>query len=354
LPLKTIPFLLFSCLLAFSARADGQVRQETSGGKVDVAARVNSVTIPLSLVTHRVAQSLAGQKMRVEDLSPIELAQARLRMLEWLINNEVLVQLALREGIQVSDAEVDQDIRNLFAEAPDRNFRERMKEFGVTDEEFRLERRQAILIRKLKARVVLQVPAATDSEIIAFFNQNRSHFKIERGVALGIIAVDPAESGVRNDAVGVVQARAKIAHIAERLKFGEDFGVLAFQMSEDAPTAQNNGETGFISENTLKETFGAALATRFMDMKVGDVTEPIPGASGRIFFFKLLEKRVVPLEADPQNPGIRNEIKTQIRRQREGVLLEALMASANNGFLIENVYARRIWVQPSFDGSPRR
>jgi parvulin-like peptidyl-prolyl isomerase len=328
-----------------------------TGGTAEIAAKVNAVVIPLSKVNRRIEQSLKQQQpnARLSDLSPIELAAAQLKALDALISEEILLQRAQREQIQVTDAEVEQAVKRQIADEglSEEDYRKKLKEAGLTEEEFRTETRQALLVSKLQEKLKAKVPAPSDKEIEEFFNQNKEQFRLERGVSLGIIAVDPADNGLKNDAVGEAQTREKIAKIAERLKAGDDFATVARTVSEDIQTAQNSGDAGFFPEDILRQTFGEALAKRFFSMTEGQITEPIPGSNGRLYIFKLTGKRMEAIEPRLDNPEIRKRIVDLIRQQREQILVAALQASATNDARIENYLAQRILDNPVNFGSAR-
>ncbi|MCS7078930.1 MAG: SurA N-terminal domain-containing protein [Chloracidobacterium sp.] len=341
-----------SGLLAGCNATDG-----ATGGTAEIAAKVNAVVIPLSKVNRRIEQTIRQQQpnAKLSDLSPIELAAAQLKALDALIGEEILLQRAQREQIQVTDAEVDQAVKRQIADEglSEEDYRKKLKEAGLTEEEFRTETRHALLVSKLQDKLKAKVPAPSDREIEEFFNQNKEQFRLERGVSLGIIAVDPADNGLKNDAIGEVQAKEKIAKIAERLKAGDDFATVARTVSEDIQTAQNSGDAGFFPEDALRQTFGDALAKRFFSMTEGQITEPIPGANGRIYIFKLTGKRTEPVEPKLDNPEIRKRIVDIIRQQREQILVAALQASATNDARIENYLAQRILDNPINFGSAR-
>ncbi len=328
-----------------------------TGGTAEIAAKVNAVVIPLSKVNRRIEQSLKQQQpnAKLSDLSPIELAAAQLKALDALISEEILLQRAQREQIQVTDAEVDQAVKRQIADEglSEEDYRKKLKEAGLTEEEFRTETRHALLVSKLQEKLKAKVPAPSDKEIEEFFSQNKEQFRLERGVSLGIIAVDPADNGLKNDAIGEAQAREKIAKIAERLKAGDDFATVARTVSEDIQTAQNSGDAGFFPEDILRQTFGEALAKRFFSMTEGQITEPIPGSNGRLYIFKLTGKRTEAIEPKLDNPEIRKRIVDLIRQQREQILVAALQSSATNDARIENYLAQRILDNPVNFGSAR-
>ena len=77
-----------------------------------------------------------------------------------------------------------------------------------------------------------------DKEVEDFYNNNRQRFVSSRGVALAMIAVDPADNSsqgiTQNDAKNDAEAKVKIDNVYQRLKGGADFATVARATSEDA------------------------------------------------------------------------------------------------------------------------
>ena len=78
----------------------------------------------------------------------------------------------------------------------------------------------------------------SDREVEDYYNANKPQFVNARGVALAMIAVDPADNskaGIKNDdAKSDADAKTKIDAIYQHLKNGADFATIARAKSEDA------------------------------------------------------------------------------------------------------------------------
>ena len=73
----------------------------------ETAAKVNGKAITMEEVDRAVKQQAQGQESK---LSPLELAGARLQVLETLIQQEVMFQKAEKEGIVPTDEEITAEI----------------------------------------------------------------------------------------------------------------------------------------------------------------------------------------------------------------------------------------------------
>jgi parvulin-like peptidyl-prolyl isomerase len=307
----------------------------------DVAATVNSKEISLSEVDRVVSQQTGGQQAT---LSPLELAAARLQVLDDLIKQEVLFQRAEKEKLLPSDDEVTQAINEqktqngVTADA----YQRMLKESGQTEESLRDVARRQIAIRKLLDRVGGKVDAPTDKEVEDFYNNNRDRYVNARGVQLSAIVVDPQDNGATNDAKGDIEAQNKINIIYQRLKSGGDFAEIAREQSEDPNTTRSGGDIGFQTEDTLRQAgFPAELIAKFFsnEMKVGDYTAPTKGSDGRISIFKITARRLQSENLTLDNPEVRKDATDYIVNQRKQIVNAALLEVAMREAKIENKLA---------------
>ena len=81
----------------------------------------------------------------------------------------------------------------------------------------------------------------------------------------------------------------------KRLGAGEDFALVASQVSTDTFTAANGGELGWFPEGELAARFGPALEETALSLKPGEYSQPITTTLGW-HVVKLNERAVRPLE----------------------------------------------------------
>ncbi len=350
-------FLSVGLLLVLSVILGGckQGEGNAGGSAAEIAAKVNATTIPLARVDRQVEQDLKPLNVKISDLSPIELAAKRLSTLDQIITQEIMLQRAQRENIQVSDEDVKQQVQRLINNNgwTQEEYQRQLKESGLTEEEFRNEQRSQLLIAKLQERQRSKIPAPSEKEITDYYTQNRDQFKIGRGVYLAQILVDPQNNGLKNDVVGEDKAKQKITELFGRLKSGDDFATVARIASEDYQTGQQGGDMGFAPEETLARTYPEPLIRKFFSMREGEVTEPIQGSNGRWYIFKVTGKKLEEQELKLEDPDVKKRIADIIREQREQVLTGALLIAATNESKVENYLAQRVLDNPSNFGSAR-
>lgn len=316
-----------------------------------VAATVNGKNIMLSEVERVVSQQAGGRQAQ---LSQLELAQARLQVLDSLIQREVLFQRAEKEKLLPTDEQIAGTINQQKQQSgmTDEDFEKSLREQNLTGEVLRAEARKDLAIRSLQEKYTSKI-SVSDREVEDFYNNNKQRFVSARGVALAMIAVDPADNSgqgiAQNDAKNDAEAKLKIDNIFQRLKAGADFATVARAMSEDAQTVLRGGDLGFATEEDLKQNgFPQELINRFFGpMEVGSFTEPIRFDSGRWYIFKLAEKRLQTENLTLESPGVRQQITQALVKQRSDILNAALLEVAMYEAKILNNLAANMLSNPS-------
>jgi len=316
-----------------------------------VAATVNGKNIMLAEVERQISQQAGGKQAQ---LSQLELAQARLQVLGGLIQREVLFQRADREKLLPTEDEITAAINTQKQQSgmTDDDFQKNLAAQNLTMESLREEARKDIAIKKLQDKYSSKI-TVNDKEVEDFYNGNRDRFVSSRGVALGMIVIDPADNSsqgiTQNDAKSDTEAKLKIDNIYQQLKSGADFATVARAKSEDPTSLQRGGDIGFATEDDLKQnSFPPELIARFFGpMQVGDTTEPVHFTSGKWYVFKLEEKRLSTENLTLESPGVRQQITQALIKQRGDILNAALLEVATNEAKIVNNLAGTMLNNPS-------
>jgi peptidyl-prolyl cis-trans isomerase SurA len=314
-----------------------------------IAATVNGRNILLKEVERSMTQQTGPN---VTKLSPLELAQARLSVLEKLIQREVLFQRAEREKLMPTEDQIDGAINQqksntgMTSEA----FEKALREQNISMETLREEARKDLAIASLQDKYSGKI-SISDKEVEDFYNNNRQQFVNARGVALAMIMVDPADnsaSGISDDAKNESDAKLKIDSIYQRLQSKADFATVARAKSEDINTLARGGDIGFATEEDLKNnSFPPELVARFFGpMQVGDYTEPVRFNSGKWYIFKLAEKRLQTENLTLESPSVRQQITQGLTNERKRILNAALLEVAMNEAKIANNLAAQMLNNP--------
>jgi peptidyl-prolyl cis-trans isomerase SurA len=315
-----------------------------------VAATVNGRNIMLSEVERGVNQQTGGNPAA---LNQLQMAQARLQVLQTLIQREVMFQRAEREKVLPTEAQIDGAIatqkQNSGMTAED--FDKTLKAQNMSMETLREEARKDLAIAALQEKYNGKIDIS-DREVEEFYSKNRQQFVNARGVALSMILVDPADNsstGINDDAKNEADAKLKIDNIYQQLQGKADFATVARARSEDISTLGRGGDIGFATEEDLKSNnFPPELiSSLFGSMQVGDYTQPIRFGSGKWYIFKLAEKRLQTENLTLESPGVRQQITQGLTNQRKQILNAALLEVAMNEAKVNNNLAGNMLNNPS-------
>ncbi len=318
------------------------------GGKVDpndTAATVNGKPIKLEEVERVIKQQGQGQESK---LSPLELAKARLQVVEGLIQQEVMFQKAEKEGSVPTEDQITAEFNKqrtasgLSQEA----FDKQMKDAGVTDASLRDTIKRGLAIQALTDKITGKIEPPKDSEIESFYTGNPEAFIKKRGVKLAAIVVDPANTGETDTTKSEVDAVRVGNEIIGQLRQGGDFAAIAREKSEDQSRLQG-GDLGYVSEDELKQTFSPQVAATLMDPKfqVGQIL-PTP-VQGKFFILKLQERSDKDENLTLESPGIRQQVTDSLINARKQLLAASYQAMAMNEAKVENLLAKKVVENPN-------
>jgi peptidyl-prolyl cis-trans isomerase SurA len=326
-----------------------------------VAATVNGKKIMLSEVERLIQQKMQGKQA---DLSAHDLAQARLSVLDNLIQREVLYQRAEQEKLLPTEEQITTAINQQKQQTgvTQEEFDRQLKEQNMTNEGLREEAKKDLAINSLQEKYAGKI-TISDREVEDYYNANKQQFVNARGVALAMIVVDPADNSAQgikgDDAKNDADAKTKIDGIYQQLKTGADFATVARAKSEDPNSLVRGGDIGFASEDDLKGNgFPPDLVAQlFGPLQVGSFTAPVKFSSpqspgGRWYIFKLQEKRLqtenLTLESQfPNGDSVRHQITVALTNQRKEILNAALVEVARSEAKIVNNLAAKIVADPS-------
>jgi parvulin-like peptidyl-prolyl isomerase len=322
----------------------------SSGPESTVAATVNGRKIMSQEVERIIHQQSEGKESQ---LSSHDLAQARMQVLDQLIQREVLFQRAEQEKLLPTDDEITNSINTRKQESgiTDEEFDRQLKTQNMTREALREEVKKDLAISKLQDKYAGKI-TISDREVEDFYTANKGSFKNERGARLAVIIVDPADNSAQgisqNDAKGDVAAKTKIDSIYQQLKGGTtDFATVARSQSEDAQSLLKGGDIGFFSEDGMRQAgLPKELTDLFMGpMAVGSISEP-KLLNNKWYIFKLQEKRLTTENLTLESQGVRQQITVELTKQRKEILNSALLEVAMSEAKIVNNLANDILNNP--------
>ena len=208
----------------------------------EVAATVNGTEIKMEEVERILKQQARGEESR---LSPLELAAARLQVLDGLIRQEVLFQKAQAEDTVPSDEEVNAELNRLKTESgkSQEQYEKELKDSGATEDSLKQTLKKEMAINKLIEKITGKIEPPKDSEIEAFYNGNKEAFKARRGAQFAAIVIDPRKVFEGDTTTNEVEAQQRAKELGDRLlRGGADFATVAREFSEDPQSRARGGD----------------------------------------------------------------------------------------------------------------
>jgi foldase protein PrsA len=254
-----------------------------------LAARVNGQPILLADYEKQVAQFEAALSDQGLDLNGEEgqaaLAQIRRQVLEAIINQLLTEQAAAREGIAISDEEVEARIQaDIQAVGDESKFDQWLADNNLTREDYRAILRSELIYGAMLERVTATVPTSAEQVHVRYI---------------------------------LLESEEEAHNVLAQLQAGGDFTALAQEFSRDESTRESGGDRGWFPQGlelVPPEVEAAAFA-----LEVGQTSGVVTSQFG-YYILQLLEK-------DPNRP-LSPEMQQSLKEQTFTRWLEEQRAAA--------------------------
>jgi len=261
----------------------------------EIAATVNKDAISMVDVDDRLRLFFASSGMPPTEEN---MKDGRQQVLDVLIEEQLKIQEAERNDIEITDEEVQQGFttlaqqNNLEAE----QFEEALRQQQIPKQTLLKQIRAQIAWTKVVQSVLRPRINVSENDIDARMAQMKSGMGSDEYFASEIflpVSNDDDEEKMMDMANKLIQ---------EMQQGGARFSLVAAQFSK-AQSAAQGGLMGWVSEDQLPKEIGLVLRT----MEVGTISPPIRGLSG-ITILGLQEKRVKTEETMPAEDDVLNAI----------------------------------------------
>jgi peptidyl-prolyl cis-trans isomerase SurA len=201
-------------------------------------------------------------------------------VLEEMINEKLVVAEAKRQGLVVSETDVNREVEKAIQDAKDRigpaGFQEQLAKENLTEERLRAKYRDEARRQQLAQRMVqkaLPRKPVLQAEAEAYFKADPSRFPLAPGqVRLAVIQI-PVTPDSAVDAV----ARQRALVIRKRIVGGgEKFAKVAAEVSDDPGSAKAGGDLGFFARGAMEP----ALEQAAFSLELDQVSEPVRSPFG--------------------------------------------------------------------------
>ena len=257
---RSFQMLLALIILMLTAGAGGQA--------VSIVAEVNGAPITRQRFQVDYRQAVNDYARKGNPINEAYLRDLRARLIDYLVETELLLQDARRKGVAVTDQELD---RILAAERStargEAEISAGLEAVGLDWDQYRERRRQALVIEKLIREHIASHVVIRDQDVEKYFAQNPQRFRIPERLHVRHITLRFPPDADESQKAAV---RDRIFDIERRYSTGGDFAELAYRYSDD-PSRQNSGDAGFVDARLAAQTFGE----RVLEIPTGEVGPPL-------------------------------------------------------------------------------
>jgi parvulin-like peptidyl-prolyl isomerase len=274
--------------------------------------RVVAIVDNDTVTSLEVEQTVAQYRRSMPDATPAQIADAKKKARDMLIDQILLLQEAKRRKITVPPERVNEEIQ-------------RLKKAGMDDAE---ERRDLIRDRLVLSRflALVRTPrAVTPQEVEEYYHAHGDEFMMRERRHVMLIVINPqelkSEDGrrlTRDEALKFVE------DLHKQLVAGEDFAAMAKKHSS-GPAADKGGDLGWFAKGVLRQEQEDLVFA----MKPGEVSRVIESPDGFQIF------KLAGIQPPTQKPlaeareAILERLESQQRRRQETALLKRLRDGAS-------------------------
>jgi peptidyl-prolyl cis-trans isomerase SurA len=318
---------------------------------INVAAMVNNRAITFEELDKNYQSRF---EPAAERSSEDQIMIQKLEILRGLIDSEIMLQRAEKLGLMAVDADVETKLNELKAPYTQEEFQKQLQSKKLTLEDLKAQLRRDLSIQKLFNKEITSHISISDADVANFYNENKASFNlVEPQVHMAQILVtptpDPNVRNLKNDkAKNDDEAKKKILMIEQRLKQGEDFGMLAQSYSEDPNTAANGGDLGFVQQSALDKVQQPELRKMVMSLLPGQYSPVIHTQVG-YSILKVFSKEPSG-QRELTDPRVQQSIREQLLNRKDQLLKAAYYDVARNETKVTNYLSRSIVDQANKGG----
>jgi len=261
------------------------------------------------------AETAADGKRLQEHYRGAEL-ERRLKQVEYMaltrmIERKLQMQLAKSKGVDVTDEELTQAVRELQRQGE-------KVDVGNPDDKKSL--KEQLTLMKVVDREVRSSVMVSETEMKRYYEQHRGRFSLPEEYRLSQILIRPRNG----EEPAQIQAKAEAVYVA--LKQGADFADLTLRHSDGAE-ATRGGNLGFVRQGELLPPIERAVAA----LQPGEISEPVTTTEG-IHILRLDEKK--PSQFRPF-AEVKTEMQGVVFQQKSEDMYQLWMANLKNKAYIE-------------------
>jgi len=315
--------------VAATDQAAGKTKAAADNSATEVVARVNGR--PILRRDFDLSIQIQFRGRRPTNVGLKELQAVREKVLERLIENELLYQKALKAEGSVSDKDVDAEYRKMKESFPSAgDFSSALQENGVSEADFKDQLRRTLVVTRFVEREIVGSVTIADEDAKRYYDQNPTEVTRPEAVRLRQIVVRVTPGAPDEERA---TARQKIEAILKEIRAGGDFADLARKYSE-GPEAPKGGDAGLL----VKGKGPPAIERVAFTLQPGQTSDVIESRRG-FHIIQIVEKRPegpIPFEKAKEKIRVRlaarerrDKIRTYVDQLKEHARVERSLPAAS-------------------------
>jgi peptidyl-prolyl cis-trans isomerase C len=269
----------------------------------------------------RVRQQLArsGRPMTRAQLSGVEK-----RVLENLINNELLFQETERKGIKVEEQAVNEQLAKIKKRFPSEvAYKSTISKMNLSEADVKTQIEKGLSIQQLVKQEFSQKVNVTDKETKTYYEGHQDMFKRPEEIRAShiLIKVDSKANESQKEA-----SYKKISEVQAKIQQGGDFATLAKEFSQ-GPSNVKGGDLGFFGRGRMVKPFEKAAFA----LAPGEVSGIVETQFG-YHLIKVFEKNP---ETISEYSAVKDRLKQSLEQQEVQKRMEVYVEGLKNKGKIE-------------------
>jgi len=277
-------YCLFGWILIFPVPGCGLFDQEPD----DVIIEIGSIRLTRDALKKEMAFIGPGTALPGNHAEEI-----KNRLVSQIIDYYLIIEYGRENGIVVSEAEFQDELKALKKDYTETEFREALLRAYVEPESWESRLKNQLLFSKVIREASIGVNSPSYEEIKTYFQENRAEFTSPERVEFRQIVCNSKEGA---------------QSLGARLAAGEDMGELAKKYSI-APEAENCGKVGWVARGDLDESMEKAL----FSLPIGRVSPVVKSPFGYHLFEVMDHRPAGPKEL----PEVIDTIEARLLQQRQ-------------------------------------
>jgi peptidyl-prolyl cis-trans isomerase C len=307
-------------VVLFAWTTESRGAEETTNGGQRLAS-VNGKEISQADLDKEMNRFEGQMGLSGQPPDPTQRETIKKKVLDSMIQRELLLQESKRVGIKVGDEEVGQEMSQLKGRfSSEEDFGNALKRLRMTESELKEEFTRRMIVKKMIDEVIASKVLITPDETKNFYESNPNYFQAPERVRAShiLVKLDPKATEAEKAA-----ARKKLEDISMRIQKGEDFAALAKEFS-DCPSASKGGDLDFFQRGQMVAPFEEAA----FSLKPGETSGIVETQFG-YHLIKVVDKKesgIIPYDEIKAN--IESHLRQQKVNEKYALFMEELKSKA--------------------------